>query len=144
MRRVYLIGSLRNPQVREAAARLRNIGHEVFDDWHGAGSRADLHWREYEQERGHTLTEALRGPLAISHFNLDKQYLDWCDTGVLLLPAGKSGHLELGYLIGKEARPVETHIILDGEPAEGWDLMYLLPTFVWDTLDELANYLELK
>ena len=35
--KVYLVGSLRNPYVREVASLLRTAGHDVFDDWHACG-----------------------------------------------------------------------------------------------------------
>ena len=40
MSKIYLIGSLRNPSIPETAAKLRDAGHEVFDDWFSAGSRS--------------------------------------------------------------------------------------------------------
>src|SRR5574337_842045 len=98
---VYLIGSLRNPRVPEVAAAIRAEGYDVFDDWYAAGPEADDYWQKYEQGRGHDFTLALQGYAANHVFNFDRHHLDRCDMGVLLLPAGKSGHLELGYMIGQ-------------------------------------------
>ena len=100
-KRVYLIGSLRNPNVPLLAAALREEGYEVFDDWHAAGPHADDHWQAYETARGSSYQEALDGRPATQVFNYDKANLDRADIAVLLMPAGKSAHLELGYFIGK-------------------------------------------
>ena len=59
MKTLYLIGSLRNPEVPSVGAVLRNIGYDVFDDWHAAGPTADDSWKEYEEARGHNYRQAL-------------------------------------------------------------------------------------
>lgn len=131
---IYLIGSLRNPQVPVLAGQLRRAGHDVFDDWYAAGPEADDHWMHYEQqERGHSFAEALQGYAAGHVFEFDKAHLDRCGTAVLLLPAGKSGHLELGYMIGQGKKG---YILLDGEP-ERFDVMYKFATGVFTNVDDL-------
>jgi hypothetical protein len=136
-RSIYLIGSLRNPEVPGFAAELRKLGHDVFDDWYAAGPEADDYWQRYEKAKGHTLPEALDGWAANHVFEFDKQHLDRCDTGVLLLPAGRSGHLELGYMAG---RGKKTYILLAGEP-DRYDVMYRFADDVFNTKDELINVL---
>ena len=101
MAKIYLIGSLRNPRIPEIAAQLRKAGHDVFDDWFAAGPEADDYWQKYEQGRGHNFKEGLQGYAANHVYNFDKHHLDQCDIAVLALPAGKSGHLELGYCVGR-------------------------------------------
>lgn len=120
--RVYLIGSLRNPHIPSIAETLRSWGCEVFDDWYAAGPEADDYWQKYEQGRGRTYKEALDGLAADHVFNFDQAHLDRCDAVVLVLPAGKSGHLEFGYCIG-QGKP---GFILMPEDAERWDVMYRL------------------
>jgi nucleoside 2-deoxyribosyltransferase len=117
---IYLIGSLRNPEVPKVAAYLRTLGFEVFDDWYSAGPEADDCWQAYEKERGHSYPQALKGWHAKDVFAFDKYHLDRADMGVLLLPAGKSGHLELGYVVG-QGKP--GFILMQGEP-ERYDVMY--------------------
>jgi len=99
--KIYLIGSLRTPAVPELAIRLRKHGFDVFDDWHGAGPEADDKWQEYEMRRGRHYSEALYAPAATNVFEFDLRHIDESDVGVLALPAGKSGHLELGHMSGK-------------------------------------------
>jgi hypothetical protein len=117
---VYLIGSLRNPRVPEIAAGLRKLGVHVFDDWYAAGPEADDYWQKYEQGRGRDYKAALEGFAARHVFNYDKDHLDSADAAILVLPAGKSSHLELGYVLG-QGKP--GWILLDGEP-ERFDVMY--------------------
>ena len=118
--RLYLIGSLRNPKVPIIAKILRDQGHEVFDEWYAAGPEADDYWMHYEHARGHSFAEALAGYPAEHVFRYDKHHLDRCEGAVLVLPTGKSGHLELGYMIGQR-KP--GFILLDKEP-ERFDVMY--------------------
>ena len=120
MKSIYLIGSLRNPLVPEVAEHLRAYDFEVFDDWYAAGPEADDYWQKYEIARGHSYAEALQGYAARHVFDFDCRHLNRCDIGVLLLPAGKSGHLELGYMAGL-GKP--TAILLDKVP-ERYDVMY--------------------
>jgi nucleoside 2-deoxyribosyltransferase len=119
---IYLIGSLRNPAIPEIGQELRAAGFEVFDDWFAAGPEADDYWMKYEKNRGHNLGEALKGNAAQHVFNFDKKFLDKADSAVLVLPAGKSGHLELGYIIG-QGKP--GYILFDNVPEpDRFDVMY--------------------
>lgn len=132
---VYLIGSLRNPKIPELATELREAGFEVFDDWFSAGPEADDYWRDYEKGRGHTLPQALEGHAANHVFEFDLHHLERADVVVLALPAGKSGHLELGYAIGKGK---VAFILLDSEP-DRYDVMYRFANKVVATVDELVK-----
>ena len=135
---IYIIGSLRSPRPREVAQVLRGAGHDVFDDWHACGHDADQHWQDYELARDRAYLEALAAPFAQHAFNFDLRHLVGADVGVLVLPAGKSGHLELGYMIGKGARG---YILLETPHPERWDLMYLLAHGVFGNIDELVEAL---
>ena len=135
---LYLIGSLRNPAVPKIASELRAGGYDVFDDWFAAGPEADDYWQAYEQGRGHTLAQALDGYAAGNVFRFDKTHLDRAEAGVLVMPAGKSGHLELGYLVG-QGKP--TYVLMPGEP-DRWDVMYRFTRGVYTSLDELLSALQ--
>lgn len=135
---IYLIGSLRNPQVPKIAACLRRLvpEHEVFDDWYAAGPVADDAWRDYEKARGRSYIESLGCYPARHVFEFDLQHLKRASAGVLVLPAGKSGHLELGWLLGR-GKP--GYILLDNP--DRWDVMYKFATGVFDGLWPLAKAL---
>ena len=131
MSSVYLIGSLRNPKIPLLGVELRKLGFDVFDDWHGVGPEADDHWQAYEKIRGRSYGDALVGRANFHTFEFDKANLDRCDIAVLVMPAGKSGHLELGYAIGQG----KTGLVLFEEEPERWDAMYLFADavfFDWD------------
>ncbi len=135
---VYLIGSLRNPELPRLANRLRALGFDVFDDWVAAGPEADEKWREYEIARGHSYVEALKGYAANHVYAYDRSHLDRCDAAVLVLPAGKSGHLELGYFVGI-GKP--GFILLDAE-YDRWDVMLKFATGIFDNETELVTALQ--
>lgn len=132
---IYLVGSLRNEEVAEFANRLEEAtGYEVFASWHAAGPEADDYWKKHEQARGRNYREALASYAAQHVFKFDKTHIDMADGVVLLLPAGKSGHLELGYAVGKGT----PGFILLEEGVDRWDVMYNFATGVCDTFEELV------
>jgi len=135
--KIYLIGSLKNQKVRALANKLRKLGFEVFDDWQAAHPEADDNWRDYEKGRGRTYREALKGHAAKNIYDFDKTHLDDSDIAILCCPAGKSGHLELGYFIGL-GRP--GYILLD-DP-ERWDVMYQFAAAVFEKEGELESQLK--
>ena len=134
--KVYVIGSLRNPEVPKIAQEIRKLGFDVFDDWYAAGPEADDKWRDYEKARGHSYREALKGYAADHVYKFDLRHLDECDIAVLYMPAGKSAHLELGYVIGKGK---VGYIVLDNP--ERWDVMYLFAHGVFNNSEELKKEL---
>ena len=136
IRKIYVIGALKNPQIPVVGDALRATGHEVFDNWYAAGPTADDHWREYEIGRGHSYLTALASPEAQHNFAFDKKWLDWADTGVLVLPAGKSAHIEAGYLRGQNK---DTYVLFEEEPTDRYDLMYQFFRGVFFDLDTLVN-----
>lgn len=134
---VYLIGSLRNPQIPVIADNLRSSGIEVFDDWFAAGPTADDAWRDYEQARGHNLAQALDGYAAGHVFEFDKFHLLRASAVVLAMPAGKSGFLELGWSLGR-GKP--GYILLGGEP-DRFDVMFKFAHGVFTNVDDLVERL---
>lgn len=139
--KVYLIGSLRNPEVPRIAAQLEAANFNVFQAWYSAGPTADDSWRDHEKSQGHDFVEALQGDAARHVFEFDKHHLETSDAVVLLLPAGKSGHMELGWALGgcgmKGKLP--GFILLDSP--ERWDVMYAFATGVARNVNELLRML---
>lgn len=132
--KIYLIGSLRNPEIPKIGDKLRDIGIDVFDDWFAGGPIADDSWQEYEKGRGRSYLQALRGPAARNVFDFDHRNLDASDGAILVLPAGKSGHLELGYM----ARDKFTGVLFPEEP-ERWDVMYQFAKSIWFSHEEMLK-----
>lgn len=134
-----MIGSLQNQQVPRVAETIRSEGYDVFDDWHAAGPTADEEWRRYEIGRGHTYEQALGGEAARHVFQFDLFHLNAADIGVLVYPAGRSGHLELGYLSG-QGKPC--YILLDTE-YDRWDVMLQFATGgVFSDVEKLLDSLK--
>lgn len=126
---------MRNPEVPIVANRLREAGFVVYDDWFSPGPEADDHWQRYERSRGRSFAEALAGWHARHVFENDKQHLDEADLGVIVLPAGRSVHLEAGYLVGC-GKPVRA--LLPKEP-DRFDIMYRFLAGVFYSLEDLLN-----
>ncbi len=135
---IYLIGSLRNPAIPNIGTALRDEGYEVFDDWHAAGPMADDAWQEYETLRGRTYGEALQGYAANNVFDFDFYHLMRCSTVVLVMPAGKSGHLEFGWSLGQGKKG---YVLFDQEP-DRWDVMYQFADGVAFNTSELIKMLK--
>jgi len=45
---IYIIGSLRNPEIPKFANELQAQGFEAFADWYSPGPQADDFWRDYQ------------------------------------------------------------------------------------------------
>lgn len=134
---IYVIGSLRNPQIPDLVCFLREqTGYEVFADWYAAGPEADDYWKAYEEGQGYTYLQALKRPAARNVFNFDHGWLARASHAVLALPAGKSGHLELGWHLGK-GKP--GFILLDSP--DRWDVMYQFATGITEDRHELSKML---
>lgn len=138
---IYVIGSLQNKKIPAIAEEVRTAtDQEVYDEWWCPGEFADQHWQDYCRFRGLTYVEALEGWHAKQVFDIDKQHLDRCEAAILVLPAGKSGHLELGYVKGKGKL---AYILLDEEP-DRYDLMYGFADLVANDLTSILEDYETK
>lgn len=137
MKSVYVIGSLRNPNVPKFANALRKAGFDAFDSWYAPGPKADDFWRDYTIQRGLNYKEALQDWSAKHVFEFDKFHLDRCDTAVLLMPGGKSAHLELGYIIGR-GKP---GFIFFDETPKRYDVMAQFATDIFFTQKDLLKAL---
>ena len=137
-RKVYIVGTLHNPEVVKIGAAIRAAGHSVFDDWHCAGPEADRYWQEYEQERGRSWVEALQAAAALHNFRFDLEWLNWADAVVLVLPAERDAHLEFGWV----ARAAKVSVIYAPEDPEKWSLMSLLATHIVRDVDGIVAALE--
>lgn len=150
MKTVYVIGSLRNDSIPQIGNALRTAGFDAFDDWHGAGPHADDEWKRYERARGRNFREAIKGFAAQQIFNFDRQHLNRAHAVLLVMPAGKSGHLEFGYAIGQGKPGVILFPPGEDPDAEEfrWDVMTgfasALAFSVNEAVNELTRALESK
>ena len=134
----YVIGALANKQIAQFSNALEAEGYEAFSDWKSPGPEADSFLREYSKERGRSYKQILKSYAAQNTYNFDKTHLDRTDAAVLLMPAGRSCHLEIGYTIGR-GKP--GFIIFDSEP-ERVDIMYNFATECFFSQQEFFEYLK--
>lgn len=120
--KIYVVGSLRKPEVEILSQALRDLGHDVFDQWRAAGPRADDEWRDYFKRNGKRFAEALRSPFVQHIVEFDQRWLDWSEAVVVMGPAGLSSAVELFYAAVHGKIPV---LYLPEDP-ERWDAMLLL------------------
>ena len=99
---------------------------------------ADAYLLDYAKKRGLNYRDTLNTYAAKHIFEFDKHHIDRCDIVVMLMKAGKSGHLELGYAIGT-GKP--GFILFDKEP-ERVDVMYQFATDLFFTKKDLFERLE--
>ncbi len=124
MKTIYVIGALKHPRIPMIANEIRSWGYDAFDDWWSPSEDADEWWQRHEFIRGRSYLEAINGWHARHVCDFDETHLDRSHGGVLVLPAGKSAHIELGYLRGQK-KP--TFVLFEQEP-DRYDVMYRLGT----------------
>lgn len=135
---VYLAGSLRNRAIPSIMEELHiKVNAKVFADWYAAGPEADDHWKAFYKGVGYSYVEALKEPASVNTFEFDRRNMLASKTMVLALPAGKSGHMELGWFLG---RGNPGYILLDSNE-DRWDVMYQFATGVTADIDELAAWI---
>lgn len=140
---IYIIGSLKNPNIPIIANKLRkDLGKtvEIFNDWYHSSEDADDWMHKCCKERGLNYKETLKTYGALNTFEFDKKHIDRSTDVVMVMKAGRSGHLELGYAIGRGKRG---YVLFDEEP-ERADIMYNFATDIFfnynDLLKELKKY----
>lgn len=112
-RKIYLASSWKNKnKVRGLAWLLRRWGHEVFDFTDPESHTVEgvekyvFDGKAFAAFRGQDPAtvdwiDFLTWDPSRRAFRSDKAGLDWSDTVVLVLPSGRSSHLEAGYGVGK-------------------------------------------
>jgi len=138
--KVYVASSWRNPLQPSVVAMLREFGHEVYDFRNPTAGNTGFHWSEcIPGVSAHTVEgylKAIRSDRATQGFGFDKSALDWCDVCVLVLPCGRSAHLEAGYTAGQGKR---VYVLLNEVQFEP-ELMYLLCTGVSAELTQILAW----
>lgn len=136
MSRIYVASSWRNQYQPEVIKQLRGWGHECYDFRNPPGksgfrwSDIEEGWMQWDLQRYRELLTT--SPTAAYGFIADYRAMQWADTCVLVLPCGRSAHLEAGYFNGANKRLV----IYIPEPIEP-DLMYLMANHIVLSWDEL-------
>lgn len=141
MSRIYVASSWRNPHQPAVVDVLREHGHDVYDfrnPFNGvkgfAWSDIDPEWQTWSAARYRELLTT--HPIAARGFLSDLRGMQWADACVLVLPCGRSAHLEAGWFCGQSKRTII--LTRDGEEPE---LMALLATEICVSINEVLNAL---
>jgi hypothetical protein len=140
-RRIYVASSWRCPEQPVVVETFRQFGHEVYDfrnprpgDTGFAWSDIDPDWLAWHPR---PFRDALDHPVAVDGFGSDFDAMEWADTFVLVLPCGRSAHLEAGWAIGA-GKP--TAILLHEDKFEP-ELMYRLASLIACDVGEVCHWL---
>lgn len=138
--RIYVASSWRNTVQPSVVAALRADGHSVYDFRNPAPGDHGFGWRqcaepEQLKDPRRFRDEVLKHPIALDGFAKDMTALRSADATVLVLPCGRSAHLELGWAAGAGRR---TLVLLD-DPMSEPELMYLMNSKICVSLDEVLG-----
>lgn len=137
--KIYVASSWKNQQYEDVLRHLRSLGHEPLDWRQGGG----FGWRQTgvtqeEMTAQQYRDEVLQHEAAVRGFGNDFSKMQEADACVLLLPCGRSAHLEAGWFWGRD-KPLHIYIPHFDTP----ELMYKGANSINFTLDELTRALTL-
>jgi len=145
MKKIYVASSWRNAIQQTVVDYLRGSGFEVYDFKHPYAGNGGFHWSEIDPDWKNWKTQefiaALESPIAEAGFENDMAALRECDACVLVLPCGKSAHLEAGYAAGAPDKKLCILIPPCIEATEP-ELMYKMADCVTDDIDVIVRLLE--
>ena len=138
-RKIYVASSWRNMVQPKVVERLLRDGHQVYDFKNPRPGDNGFHWSEIDRDWKQWSTEeyrdALDHPVAKAGYASDFNAMKWADTFLLVLPCGRSAHLELGWACGQGK---QTLILLDDMEPE---LMTKMVDQICVNLDEVRSIL---
>lgn len=143
---VYVASSWRNPFQPAVTAVLKAAGIPHYD-FRNPPSNAGFGWEEVmpgyvsgsESVLPRDYVRALVHPRALEGFESDFAAMHKADTFVLVLPCGRSAHLELGWAVGQDKR---TAILLDDHATPMTpELMYLMVDHISPNVMDLLAWL---
>ncbi len=139
--KIYVASSWRNDYQQEVVKQLREAGDEVYDFKNPPGGTGfdwadiDPQWQAWDNQ---TYFAALDHPIAEAGFKSDFDAMEWADACVMVMPCGRSAHVEAGWMQGAG----KTTVILatEAEP----ELMYKMFSLVTDNMGDVLNHLVLQ
>ncbi len=140
--KIYVASSWRNAFQPSVVAALREAGHFVYDfrnpSWDDTGfqwSEIDPDWQEWDFSE---YRECLNHPIAKHGFDSDMNAMDKSEACVLVLPCGRSAHLELGWFVGRGRKTCILHPPTESVEPE---LMAKMVDAQFNSTDAVINYL---
>lgn len=111
MSKIYLASSWNNNKQPLAVKKLRDIGHSVYDFRNPNGRKDRSVWEDIgytniqvKRMNKNVFKEALRKKQTKDRFQDHHKAMLEADICILLLPCGKSAHIEAGYMAGNGKR----------------------------------------
>lgn len=154
-KRIYVASSWRNTLQQGVVHILRAAGFEVYDFKHPHATyeyvdqprdmRPGFSWdqvglvdhnRPVDTVPAADYLDAINHAGAVAGFQRDFDAMQWADTFVLVLPCGRSAHLELGWAVGAGKR---TAVLLD-DPCTP-ELMYRMVDYLAPSVMDLLGWL---
>jgi hypothetical protein len=146
---IYVASSWRNKWQQEVVKHLRENDFDVFDfrnpcnddvRWNEIWSKMDPNWQKWSFHDG---IRFLDHPLSQTGFALDFSAMNRSSAAVMVMPCGKSAHLESGYFVGA-GKPLVIFTPQDCQYPEGEpELMYLMASQIVDKIDLVVKTLRL-
>jgi hypothetical protein len=139
--KIYVASSWRNEKQDDVVSILRDCGYLVYDFKHPEDGNNGFKWSAIDENWKNWTPEQFKSnldhPVADSGFMLDYNALMLCDVCVLVMPCGRSAHLELGYAMG--LGKFGFILLSDGEPELMYKMAQRICTCMGDLLYELAE-----
>lgn len=154
--KIYVASSWRNDQQPDVVHALRQAGHAVYDfkgsrlgfaDATAAPSHPreegnggfrwtdiDPNWKSWSPDQ---FRKALENSVAIHGLARDYAALTTCDACVLVMPCGRSAHLEAGHVLGAGGKLII--LLADGEPELMYGMAHALCISMEEVIEQLAS-----
>jgi nucleoside 2-deoxyribosyltransferase len=143
LKKIYVASSWRNSHQPEVVAALRYAGFSVYDFRNPEPGNVGFKWSDVDPEwtdktliEPVKLIEGLNHPTAIRGYEMDMRSLMDCDACVLVLPSGRSAHLEAGFAVGA-GKPTVIYMPERQEP----EVMYRITQAICTHMDDVIFHL---
>lgn len=136
--KIYIASSWKEEYtVKNLAKLLKLWGHEVDCFCDDSTGRYVFHFSEIGPIEEIDAISFLEDDRSQKAFREDRKMIDWADAVVMLLPCGKSSHLEAGYAVGSGKKL----FIFGNFPKGEFDVMYGFANKLCRTSPELQKAL---
>ena len=136
--KIYIASSWKNEvNIRDLADLLRSWGHEVDCFCDESTGRFVFCYSEIDNYKDLDAISFLKVEEPQKAFKQDKEMIDWADVVVMVLPCGKSSHLEAGYAVGSGKKL----FILGEFPKGEFDVMYGFADLLTRDLEDIKHAL---
>ena len=138
--KIYLASSWKNVElVSSWYYYLDSYGFEVDAFCNNSKGRYVFHFSEIVPVDDLDAINFLQDDRSKKAFLEDKKWLNWADACLLILPAGKSSHLEAGYAKGRGKKLI---IWQKDFPKGEFDVMYGFADLISDSYSDVREFLE--